>query len=43
MSDWEIIKIIIDFILKLVAFFKSSDDTSTEDNSEPAERQAMVN
>lgn len=42
MSDWEIIKIIIDFILKLVAFFKSSDDASTEDKSEP-DKQALVN
>lgn len=30
MSDWEIIKIIISFILKIIAMFKSSDDTSTE-------------
>lgn len=42
MSDWEIIKIVISFILKLVAWFKSSDDTSTEDENEP-ENQALVN
>ena len=42
MSDWEIIKVIIDFILKLVAFFKSSDDTSTGDKNE-LDKQALVN
>lgn len=42
MSDWEIIKVVIDFILKLIAFFKSSDDTSTEDKNKP-ENQALVN
>ena len=42
MSDWEIIKVIIDFILKLVAFFKSSDDTSAEEKNEP-EKRAIVN
>ena len=30
--DWyEFFKILADFIMKLVAFFKGSDDTATED------------
>ena len=30
--DWlEFVKILADFIMKLVAFFKGSDDTTTDD------------
>lgn len=42
MSDWEIIKIVISFILKLIAMFKSSDDTSTE-GEDQLDKQALVN
>lgn len=41
MSDWEIIKIVINFILKLISMFKSSDDTSTEDENKN-DKKSMI-
>lgn len=41
MSDIEIIKIIISFILKLIAMFKSSDDPSS-DNENQQDKKSVV-